>query len=529
MTSGTWQIRPTGQATTLVYRSQFTSHAPDLLDQAAEHFARWANTKGVTVSPAALRAGDDAEATDPDGTHRRATGMSGSWTEPHSGRRLDTLRLRLDETLSTGATWRTTVTVAVPDVCEQPSLLASSALTPDRGPLASISEPATLFHDRSQVTFPGQAWGWLDLDHRPAAGGPPVRPGSPRLIRDLLAAVEGVDGSVPLTSDILNITESHVDEVCGWLFDQHRRVPIIVFTPDPEQPEQQERFAETLARDVAGVAAVVSLVDATTAAAFCRRVGTHLQVYGGAMRTYLPGLQPLEPFPRRHRVLSAATMRIIGRRSANPVRDQVLGLSTRRTPPASYPLVQRALARGSAKRHLADQRRAARPAAPPRIQPSRTQPPLTQPPLFPHPNVPTLPGIDDAIAESAAADTAIAKAAAAPHPAPAEQTTPPTQPAPTQPAPVTQPVSDRDARSATHEANESIRAALAFAGIDTTVVARRTPTSDAADFADERRQLERLLAETLSAASRSTEDDVKRPGFHAAWLLAASPGGGAAG
>jgi hypothetical protein len=103
-------------------------------------------------------------------------------------------------------------------------------------------------------------------------------------------------------------------------------------------------------------------------------------VYGGAMRTYLPGLRPQEPFPRRHRVLSAATMRALRSRSANAVRDQVLGLSTRRTPPASYPLVRRVLARRSAERTVADRRR---PAAAKSVQPT----------LFPSPAEPdTLPG-----------------------------------------------------------------------------------------------------------------------------------------
>ena len=196
----------------------------------------------------------------------------------------------------------------------------------------------------------------------------------------LLAAVEGTDGSLPLTSDLLDITDSHVDELCRWLFDPDRRVPVIVFTPDPQSADAQQRFATQLARDVAGVAVVVRLHNAAAAAAFCRQVGPHLQVYGGAMRTYLPGLRPQEPFPRRHRVLSAATMRALRSRSANAVRDQVLGLSTRRTPPASFPLVRRVLARRSAERTVADRRR---PAAAKSVQPT----------LFPSPAEPdTLPG-----------------------------------------------------------------------------------------------------------------------------------------
>jgi hypothetical protein len=282
-----------------------------------------------------------------------------------------------------------------------------------------------------------------------------MRPGSPRLVRDLLAAVEGTDGPLPLTSEVLDITESHVGELSSWLFDSRRRVPVIVFTPDPEYAEPQQRFAKTLARDVTGVAVVVRLVDADAAAAFTRHVGTHLHVFGGGMRTYLPGLQRMEPFPKRHRVLSAATMRAIGRRSANAVRDQVLGLSTRRTPPTSYPLVQRALARNLVERNLGERRRALRPPIAPPIQPE----------LFPaRAETPTIPGIDEAIGLSTSAI----------------------------------------ATSATQEANEVLRAMLAFASVDASSIPRTTTESRDADVDAERQGLERLLERVLRAASEPT-------------------------
>jgi hypothetical protein len=319
-----WQPRPAGGATALVYRSQFTTAAPDLRLQAAKQFSAWIASKGVTAEATSLLSGHTGEVLSPDGTRRVVRSATGTYTDPATGRQLLAAAFHLDEHQDGGTSWTTSLRLAEP-------------IPTDEGTGRRLDE------------WPEAPWIWLDLEHHRGETGAIVRPGSPRLIRDLLAAVEGTDGSLPLTSDLLDITAGHVDELCGWMFDERRRVPVIVFAPDPQSADDQLRFATRLARDVAGVAVVVRLPDAAAAAALSRSVGPHLQVYGGAMRTYLPGLTPQEPFPRRHRVLSAATMRALRFRSANAVRDQVLGLSTRRTPPPTYPLVRRALARGPAE------------------------------------------------------------------------------------------------------------------------------------------------------------------------------------
>ncbi|WP_306215133.1 hypothetical protein [Actinoplanes sp. RD1] len=420
-------------ATDLVYRSLFTSAAPDLRHQAAELFAAWASGKGVPVTSAALLKGTNAEGW-AEGVRRVAHGAAGSHVEKATGRKLHAALFRLQEFLPDGTTWTTSLRVAVPYEAEQHSLL----------PEADKQNEALL---RVDGHWPSRPWVWLDLEHDRAEGSAPVRPGSPRLIRDLLAAVEGTDASLPLTSDVLDITESHVGELCGWLFDSDRRVPVIVFSPDPETEEKQKRFADRLARDVTGVAVVVRLHSTTAAGAFSRRVGPHLQVNGGAMRTYLPGLMPNEPFPRRHRVLSAATMRALGQRSANAVRDQVLGLSTRRTPPASSALVRRALSRTSVERTAPERRL-----------------PTAQTQLFPAPNEPVvLPGLDPA---------------------------PPIGDSDTQPA---QPVVAESA-----EGNRLLRATLTLAGIDPSPVELVDDPADPASLEAERRALQQLLLATRS-------------------------------
>jgi hypothetical protein len=364
-TNEPWQPRQYGVAGDLVYRSQFTTAAPDLRRLAAEQFSAWVASKGVTLSAASLLAGGMVQAGSPDGARRVARSTVGSYTDRATGRQLHAAAFQLDEYLGDGTSWTTSLRLASPYRAEQTVLFAEQ------------DADHRLFELDAAADWPEVPWIWLDLEHHRGETGAIVRPGSPRLVRDLLAAVEGTDGSLPLTSDLLDITAGHVGELCGWLFDADRRVPVVVFTPDPQATDEQHRFATRLARDVAGVAVVVRLPDAGAAAAFSRRVGPHLQVYGGAMRTYLPGLTPKELFPRRHRVLSAATMRALRSRSANAVRDQVLGLSTRRTSPPSYPLVRRVLARGSAEQSAARRRPQAPPTAP-------------QPTLFPVPAEQTL-------------------------------------------------------------------------------------------------------------------------------------------
>ncbi|MEV0561560.1 hypothetical protein [Dactylosporangium sp. NPDC050588] len=432
--------------TALVYRTHFSTHAPELRRKAAEQFSAWLGSKGLPITADSLLHGASAETVATDGTQRTARGSTATFVDRGRQRELRAVALRLTERFRDGSVWTTSLTVATPVVAEQGTLFTDPAREPQQ--LFELTPDTTL--------WPEQPWVWLDLEHLPADGSP-IRPGSPRLVRDLLATVEGTDGALPLTSDVLDITENHVNELRGWLFDTTRRVPVIVFTPDPAHPDAQERFANRLARDVAGVAVVVRLVDVAAASAFSRSVGPHLQVYGGAMRTYLPGLQPNEPFPKRHRVLSAATMRALGPRAANAVRDQVLSLSTRRTPPSSYPMVQLLLARKSAHRRRTEG-----------LQPAR-RPTSHQPALIDvQPEQATLPGLDERL------------------PGDQDITLTPSV--------------------ATHEANVALRTVLGAAGVDLSAVLPTTPRSNTQSVEAEHRALQQVVLGLASSARSAAAD-----------------------
>ncbi len=190
-------------------------------------------------------------------------------------------------------------------------------------------------------------WVWVDLEHEPF-GGRPVRPGSPRVVRDLMAEGEAHDGRMPLTAESMRITRGHVSELVSYLRDPGRRVPVAVFAHDPLRAYDQERLAQRLARDLAGVAAVFRLSDGPATAAFAAAVPHDYRVYGGALRTYLPQAMSAGDLATRHRVLGRTSITSLGPRAFPAVKDQILQLSTQRTGPLDGATLRRLLADASA-------------------------------------------------------------------------------------------------------------------------------------------------------------------------------------
>ncbi|MEV0795480.1 hypothetical protein [Kribbella sp. NPDC050459] len=178
-------------------------------------------------------------------------------------------------------------------------------------------------------------WVWADLEHEPVGGRRVQRPGSPRLVRALLAAGEASDGGVPLTSDVWEVTSGHVDELVRHITSADRQVPVIVFAYDAQGAYDQKRLAERLSRDLAGVAAVFRLVDGAATERLAQRLPDDYAVYGGALRTYLPGAAKPDDTASRHRILGRASLVALGHRAFPAVKDQILGLSTRRPAPIS--------------------------------------------------------------------------------------------------------------------------------------------------------------------------------------------------
>lgn len=195
--------------------------------------------------------------------------------------------------------------------------------------------------DNSSGHAGATGWVWLDLEHEPVGGRPLIRPGSPRLVRHLMAAGEAHDATLPLTAEALTITQGHARELVGYLRDPDRQVPVAVFAHDSQKLYDQDLLARRLARDLAGVAAVFVLQDAATTAALATLLPESFAVYGGALRTYLPGAGLDGDAPNRHRVLGRVSIAALGQRAFPAVKNQVLELSTQRPGPVDGLMLRR--------------------------------------------------------------------------------------------------------------------------------------------------------------------------------------------
>lgn len=222
---------------------------------------------------------------------------------------------------------RTTLTVGVDSTIERLRLVEESF---------EARWVTTLVWKTSAVASPpGRGWVWVDLEHEPVGGRTVLRPGSPRLVRALLAAGEASDGGVPLTSDVWVVTGGHVDELVRHITSPERQIPVIVFAHDGQRAYDQDKLAESLARDLAGVAAVFRLADGAATERLAQCLPEGYAVYGGALRTYLPGAAGADDGSSRHRILGRASLVALGRRAFPAVKDQILELSTQRLAPLS--------------------------------------------------------------------------------------------------------------------------------------------------------------------------------------------------
>lgn len=187
--------------------------------------------------------------------------------------------------------------------------------------------------DNSDATSDDPRWMWIDLEHEPLGERRVVRPGSPRLVRELLAIGEASDGPVPLTEAPWRVTSTQVAEMVSYVMAPDRQIPVVVFAADAKRAYDQDRLARLLARDLAGVAIIFQLADVAATDRFAKALPEGYEVFGGAMRTYLAGVGGRQDSPSLHRVLGRASLAALGQRAFPAVKDQILEISTRRAAP----------------------------------------------------------------------------------------------------------------------------------------------------------------------------------------------------
>ncbi|MFJ4552429.1 hypothetical protein ACIP4X_25015 [Streptomyces sp. NPDC088817] len=146
----------------------------------------------------------------------------------------------------------------------------------------------------------------LDVEHLPDdPDTQPVPAKTPRLARSLLDVLDARDGVADVTAQPQVVEAEDVDDIIDELCDETRRLPIVVAsTPyGVDFDVWLEQTVDPLVRPLAGLA--ILYVLAPEAEAHFNRALEYHRVYGGGVRTYLPGVDPAWPADgQRHRVMS---------------------------------------------------------------------------------------------------------------------------------------------------------------------------------------------------------------------------------
>ncbi|GAA1111979.1 hypothetical protein [Kitasatospora arboriphila] len=159
----------------------------------------------------------------------------------------------------------------------------------------------------------------LEADHLTA--GPPVRsPGRvpvPEVARILLPLLDAHDGPAPLTAQPRVVTPAEVDDLIDQLCDPERRLAAVVASVPPSTPLEEwlADQVQPVLHQLTGLASL-HVLDHAALPLFNVAFEFH-KVYGGAVRTYLPEVDPASRADAgRHQVLATRRMSEDTRRAA---------------------------------------------------------------------------------------------------------------------------------------------------------------------------------------------------------------------
>lgn len=164
-----------------------------------------------------------------------------------------------------------------------------------------------------------RTWVQVDVEHRPAL--PDVRPrraGTPRIAGLLLDTLDARDGRAAVAARSVVVGADDVDAVVGELCDQGRRLPVVVASVPygREATAWNDEVVDQAFGHLPGLA-IMYVLTAEAQTAFNRAAEFH-PVFGGGIRTYLPGIDlAWKPDAQRHPVMSRATVEANPRRAAS--------------------------------------------------------------------------------------------------------------------------------------------------------------------------------------------------------------------
>jgi len=270
---------------TVLYRSIWQAPEDDAIQVATEEFVSWLASKNITVDVPdegdAAGSGVEIEARHGDND----SGTIARWV------------LREDRD---GDRWLTTFTVICPEGEDE-------------------------------------SWFWVDVDNVSAEYLEAVTVPAPRLVRHLLDRMPGSHrGPQVLYSGALHLRADQLSEFYTELKDSDRELPVVVFGYDPKIGiDRSMERARTAAEILAGHCRVYSLGDLGEEN-FRNHVGDDLAVWRGAARVYLPGVNPDNPNPQRHKYFLPRTFAHSKRKPGMLVADYMARLISRQPPPKAF-------------------------------------------------------------------------------------------------------------------------------------------------------------------------------------------------
>lgn len=267
----------------LLYRSIFSSPHSDVVDEAADAFGSWVESKGIelAVPESGSIAGYETEI-----SVTRATAEE-----------ITAIRLTLHEE-RTDERWSTTLTAI------------------DDG-----MDPCV----------------WIDLERVSSDpyGRPPIV-AVPRLVGALLQHDDCHVGPTRLTVDPVLVDAAATDELIAHLLNPERRVPLIVMSKDRYATvEVAVERGRQLLRKVLGLAPVYVL-EADASTKLESALGPDLRVYGGAVRSYLPELTIPDRQPKRHPFVAGTIFASQTASAASRIQRALTQHAVAQRPPAIY-------------------------------------------------------------------------------------------------------------------------------------------------------------------------------------------------
>jgi hypothetical protein len=196
-------------------------------------------------------------------------------------------------------------------------------------------------------TDTAQTWFWVEIefdresDFRPGAS---PQAGVPRLGRRLLERASAHDSLAHLTSEPRVVGTGGIDELIDILCDPERRMPTVVASSHRDvRFEEWRKTINEVTHFLPGLASL-HILDPLATEAFRDEIGRSHAVWNGALRTYLPDVDPaVSDEAARHRVLSAARIAEDPRRAAAILSVLPRRLSLEAPIPASLSGVNRSL------------------------------------------------------------------------------------------------------------------------------------------------------------------------------------------